>query len=706
VLPADPRTRQALSARLQVILGATFGVLLLYSILAPATATDWGLRAVVIGATAAATGGLMLLARRGRVYLAALGTIAGLWVMLTASAFYAGGLSAPAIPGYLLLVLCAAVLFGPRAARGWAAISTLTALAFLLAESFGLLPPVLGTTGALQRWAAQLVFLGGCVGLIQLWAHEHEAVQRQVRAELAARAEAEQRLGASEQRFRGLLERSSQVVALYNSQGVLRYVSPASAALLGYAPDEVVGGKTLGLIHPDDQASAVALFQRVSARPMGQATATLRHLHKNGAWRWIELTAVNALGDPAIDGIVVSYQDVTERYAAAAEMRRWEQQLEETQRLEGLGLLAGSVAHDFNNMLTGMLGHAELALLDLPLDSPARASVEAIATTARHASQLTRNVLTAAGRGTMVTEPLLLSQIVREVGDLVRVAAPRSVGLRFDLGMSVPLIEADSGQIRQVVLNLLMNAAEAIGEARGTVTVITRREALDAAGLAELGLDSELEPGVYARLTVSDTGCGMDSATLARIFDPFFTTKARGRGLGLAAVRGIVRRHGGALRVQSVPGYGTTFSLWFPASAERAGMAAADEEQAALVGRGTLLIIEHDLRVRGVLSQLLRRQGFQVIATHDVPAALERLRVGIADLSGALLDGGLPPSDLEQAAAAVLACTPTALLVLMSGAAADGATLLSSDGAHVVALAKPFSLTTLRAALQPIMRPA
>ncbi|NTU84632.1 MAG: PAS domain S-box protein, partial [Chloroflexales bacterium] len=293
-----------------------------------------------------------------------------------------------------------------------------------------------------------------------------------------------------------------------------------------------------------------------------------RFLGKCGAVVWGHLS-VAMLRDPAGNPrlTVVVCEDITARVRANEERARLERRLQETQRLESLGVLAGGVAHDFNNILTSIQGNADMALLSLADNSPARPFLEQIGQAVTRASELTGQMLAYAGRRRTPAGRVDVNRAIGEISDLLRVSHMRHCGMRFNLRPGLPLVHAEATQVRQIVLNLVVNAAESIDASGGEVVVSTGADELGRAALDGLVLGADAAPGSFVRVSVSDSGCGMDSATMARIFDPFFTTKLLGTGLGLAAVHGIVREHRGALWVQSTPGSGTIFHIWLPAAA-------------------------------------------------------------------------------------------------------------------------------------------
>ena len=247
-------------------------------------------------------------------------------------------------------------------------------------------------------------------------------------------------------------------------------------------------------------------------------------------------------------------QDITERKVAEAERQRLEQQILHTQKLESLGVLAGGIAHDFNNILMAVIGHAGLARLRLPPESPVVENLRQIEQAASRAADLAKQMLAYSGKGKFVVEPVDLNRLAEEMEHMLRVSVSKKAILRFNFARPLPAVDADATQLRQVIMNLVINASEAIGERSGVIAVSTGCMNCTREYLQELWLDEQLPEGLYVTLEIADTGCGMDRETLARIFDPFFTTKFTGRGLGMAAVLGIVRGHRGAIKVYSEPG--------------------------------------------------------------------------------------------------------------------------------------------------------
>jgi signal transduction histidine kinase len=266
--------------------------------------------------------------------------------------------------------------------------------------------------------------------------------------------------------------------------------------------------------------------------------------------------------------VVTVVQDITRQVEESRERDRLEARMQQAQKFESLGVLAGGVAHDFNNLLTGIIGNADMALAEIPGGPKVAERIQRIRSAALRASDLTDKMLDFSGIGTRTSEPVDLSEIVSEMSRLLEASIPKKTRMDYRFGENLPPVVVDATQIRQVVMNLILNASEAIGDAPGVITVRTWVERMDRYRLAGGVLPSELPEGIYVGLEVRDTGCGMDADTFARIFDPFYSTKFTGRGLGLAAVLGIIRGHRGTVRVESRPGEGATFQIFLPVGRE------------------------------------------------------------------------------------------------------------------------------------------
>lgn len=320
-----------------------------------------------------------------------------------------------------------------------------------------------------------------------------------------------------------------------------------------------------------------------------------------------------------------------------------ERQLRHAAKMEALGVLAGGVAHDFNNLLATISGNAELALMELSPGDSTREMLDRIVVTSQRAGEFCSQMLAYAGRGTMKTDRIELSPLLTELRDLAHAALSKKATLEYSLHPAPIYLDADENQILQVILNLVTNAAEAVGDSEGHIRLSTTVAPCDEARLNSLSPDHVLPPGNYLRLIVADTGVGMDAETRDRIFDPFFSTKFTGRGLGLAVVAGIVRRHGGAISVESEPGIGTTFEILLPTIAEPPRDELTSLDEPAVEAQGTrVLVIDDEDEPRRVFRLMLERSGFSVVEAADGEQALERFGQDPEGIDGVLLDLSMP----------------------------------------------------------------
>ncbi len=437
-------------------------------------------------------------------------------------------------------------------------------------------------------------------------------------------------------RLEAFLEFAAQGVVATDAGGKIMLVNAKTEEMFGYQRREVLG-HTLEILLPERYRSAHShhrreFFLEPRTRPMGVGM-DLAGRRKDGTEFPVEIS--------------LSYIREGSRYVALAfitditERKRLEEQLRHTQKLESLGVLAGGVAHDFNNLLTGIMGNASLASEVVAPSNPARAFLENVVATTQRAADLTRQLLAYAGKGRFVICPVNLSELVREIANLIQASIPKTVQVRLKLDENVPLVEADASQMQQLVMNLVINAAEAIGDNNGTVIVTTGVLQVDEHYLRTVLAENEISPGEYVYLEVNDTGCGMDAETISRIFDPFFTTKFMGRGLGLAAVSGIIRSHRGAIKVYSARGKGSTFKVLLPVGGAGAERDAA-REPGDLAGTGVVLVVDDEPVVRQTAKSALQRYGYTVLLAEDGQSAIDLFREMSGRVNLVLLDMTMP----------------------------------------------------------------
>jgi two-component system cell cycle sensor histidine kinase/response regulator CckA len=370
--------------------------------------------------------------------------------------------------------------------------------------------------------------------------------------------------------------------------------------------------------------------------------------------------------------------DITERRRAEESRKKLEGQIQHAQKLESLGVLAGGIAHDFNNLLVSILGHSGLALMDLAPEAPARATVQMIETAAMRAAELTKQLLAYSGKGKFVIQPINLARLVQEMSHLLGVSISKKVSFVTKLQEDLPAIEADAVQMQQVVMNLITNASEAIGDHPGTITVRTGCADVTRDYLADTYFDEYLPEGPYVYLEVCDTGCGIDAETKRRIFDPFFTTKFTGRGLGLAAVLGIVRGHHGAINLYSEVGRGTTFKVLLPSSEKKVSQDGMGEMERNRNwrGAGIILVIDDEEGVRIVAKSALEKAGFTILTAQDGREGLQIFRRQAAEIAAVLLDMTMPHMSGDEVYRELVRARPDIPVILSSGYNEQDATSL------------------------------
>jgi signal transduction histidine kinase/ActR/RegA family two-component response regulator len=378
---------------------------------------------------------------------------------------------------------------------------------------------------------------------------------------------------------------------------------------------------------------------------------------------------VRMTGIRQLEGTRLVIQEMELRKRAEEERSRLEAELQHAEKLRSLGVLAGGIAHDFNNLLVSVLGNAELAAKELAPNSKAQAFLAEISTAARCAADLTQQMLAYSGKGKFVVEPVDLPEIVEEMSRLLRASIPRNITLARDFPEELPGIEADATQIRQILMNLVINAAEAIGEEEGVITLSAGVEQVEGSQPAADYWHGGPATAPYVYLRVADSGRGMDEQTKARIFEPFFSTKFAGRGLGLAAVLGIVRGHRGGIRVETRLKSGTKFTVLFPRSAktpaQRSVAAAAAEHP--IRGEGTVLVVDDERAIRSLIRRVLERRGFSIVTANDGAEALQIFRKQSDSIVLVVLDLTMPRMGGRETLERLRAIRPDVSTILTSG---------------------------------------
>jgi two-component system, cell cycle sensor histidine kinase and response regulator CckA len=495
-------------------------------------------------------------------------------------------------------------------------------------------------------------------------------------------------LRASESRFRALMEHAVDITAIVDADSVLLYVSPSVERILGYEPAELVGTTSLDFVHPDDVGLVGEIFARATVAPGIMQTEEFRARHKDGTWRQLEAIGINLLDDPAIGGMVVTARDVTSR-------RALESRLVQAERLEAIGQLAGGVAHDFNNVLLVIRGYSSVLRSSLN-DRQQIADVDEIANAADRAAELTRQLLAFGRRQVLQPRLLSLVEVVRGMQSLLQRSLREDIGFDLELPGSVPPVTADPAQMEQVLLNLVVNARDAIvGPGVVRVAIETARIEGD-----EVGIAPPLPPGDYVALAVADTGTGIDEMVLPHIFEPFFTTKEDGvgTGLGLSTVYGIVAQSGGGVEVRSLVGGGTSFVVYLPVAAGPIPEDAPEETVLAPLpsGHETILVVEDEEPVRLLVRRVLEAAGYIVLGAAK-PSEAERLLAENDEIDLMLSDVVMPEMSGYDLAARVRAERPEMKLLFMSGYSHR---MSGSDAVDAELLKKPFAPEQLARAVR------
>ena len=459
------------------------------------------------------------------------------------------------------------------------------------------------------------------------------------------------------------VEQSPASIVITDTQGKIEYVNPKFTRVTGYTMEEVRGKKPSILKSGEtSQEEYRKLWETITSGK--EWRGEFHNRKKNGELFW-EIASISPVKDK--DNVVTNFlavkEDITDR-------KRAEEALRHAQKLESIGTLAGGIAHDFNNLLNAIMGQSSLALGRLPKESPAGNNIAKSLKAAERAADLTRQLLAYSGKGKFLSDRFDLNRLVEENAQLLELSVPKNTQLRYQLDSSVLCIYGDIGQIQQVVMNLIINAGESFGQHPGYITVHTRRiDITQNDGEYWNYTNNPLPPGAYASLQVSDTGQGIKPELLARIFDPFFTTKFTGRGLGLAAVLGIIRGHHGGIRIQSEAGKGTDFEVVFPlADASKMIGAQETKEPPAINGEGrTILVIDDEPSILELLTDVFSEANFKVIEAINPMEGIELYRRHRHTIAMVILDYSMPGMDGKAAFEALVHIDKDVIVALCSG---------------------------------------
>ena len=790
VFPDREQTRQARLLHVfvlgaMVVVTATLAVI---TVVMPQNAARW-----VTNALCADGLGVLLLAlnRRGYTRLASVTLVAATGVFITIMALTAGGIRAPGITGYILVVILAGLLLGVRAGIAAVVFVGLMGLGLVYLDAKHLLPARTVVHTPLTVWITDLLYIFLALAVQQLSTRSMQNALHGARSELAERKRAEQALRESEARFRVLADASFEGIGL-TEQGIVIDVNEQAARMLDSTRAELIGRPVMDFVAPESRDSVRQAMQSGTTGPYehlarrvdgtvfpveiraGQITSGGRRLRvtvirdmtfrkqaeealresaerlrslgdnlPNGAIyqvvrdhdgtirfayvsasveRILGVTPAALLGDSAVfarqvvaddwalvvekreeslrnlsvfnvdvrvraDGGALRWihlcsaprrlpdgrtlwdgflMDITQRARGEEERIRLEAQLRESQKMQALGVLAGGVAHDFNNILAAIKGNARLAIEDLPANHPLQRSLTEIDQASARATELVRRILTFSRRQEPVRKTLQLKAVVEEALGLLRATLSPSIKVHTQFSADLPAVSADATQIHQTVLNLAANAVQAMGLDGGRLGVRLEAVTVDAA-LARTCAD--LHEGRYIRLSITDTGPGMDPAILDRIFEPFFTTKpaGQGTGLGLSMVHGIMQNHAGAVTVESAPGEGTTFHLYFPASEGAAPVAQITVRPVVHAHGERVLYVDDEEPLVFLTKRMLERVGYRVTGFTDATQALEAFRSSPGEFDVAVTDLAMPGMPGHELARELLRIRPSLPIIMTTG---------------------------------------
>ena len=458
------------------------------------------------------------------------------------------------------------------------------------------------------------------------------------------------------------------------------------------------------ILHPDCRKDMLDYFATEVVQKGNFFNREYRIIRKNdGQTRWVQ-----GYGRLFFDKdnrpvtMAGTIQDITERKRAEDERLRLEAQILQAQKMESLGVLAGGIAHDFNNMLMVILGNADLARNETSANSPARSKVDSIINMSKNAADLCKQLLAYAGKGALIVKPINLSELIEDMMHMLEVGIFKKATLNLRLSPDLPAIEADATQIRQILMNLVMNASEAIGDSSGSITITTGCQHCNHDDVNDPHLHGTITEGPHAYFEVTDTGCGMDPETIYRIFDPFFTTKITGRGLGLKTILGIIRSHKGAIRIYSQPGKGTSFTALFPASSLPAESLSPIVHPGAgdWHGSGIIMLVDDEESVLGICRLMVEKIGFEVVTALSGQQAIELFRQQHRQIRCIVMDLTMPDMDGTQALVELQKIDPAVKLLVSSGYS-EQTVAQRFSGRHIAGfIQKPYQVDTIRAVIK------
>ena len=661
--------------------------------------------------TLVALASALVLLRRGRFRAASITYLAGIWFFATHIMALNGGIRSPVQVLYVTLPISAAWLLGYEAALWTSGACMGCALVFAVLELAGVRVPRLIPGTPLGAWAVfGMACLIGAFPVAEILRdlrvalarsrqaedESHRTMER-LRTEIDERERTELALRESEQRFRVMADTVPMLIVAADANQSATFFNKAWLDFTGRTMAQELGTGWAAGVHPEDVEGCLNGISSAYAERR-ECRLQYRLRRSDGEYRLLMCNGVPRFEpDGSFVGHVASCTDITE-------LKRSEEEAVARQKLQSLGVLAGGIAHDFNNLLGGIMADSEVLIEELQENSSALESVRRIDAVAMRASEVVRQLMVYAGQESAEFERVDLAASVREMLQLMRLSISKNAAFEVDLPDKLPLINANTAQIRQVIMNLVTNASEALGAKEGVISVT-----LDEVYRVQESVgdqEAKLPPGDYLRLNVADTGCGMSKEVLAGLFDPFFTTKGAGRGLGLSAVQGIIHSHRGAISVVSAPGQGSRFEVILPCVNQ-------EEEALREIGKpisfdrkeaftGTVLLIEDEDPLRLATAKMLRRKGFLVLEAGEGRAAVDLFRAHAAQIDAVLLDVTLPGMSGRKLLEELRTARPTVKVILTSAYGQDRALETVGGPQSQPYIRKPYRLDELAVMIREI----
>ena len=522
--------------------------------------------------------------------------------------------------------------------------------------------------------------------------------------DITARKQADEALRISEEKFSQIFKLSPDAIALTRmSDGLYLDVNDGFIDIIGWPSDQIIGRSSLpgGLdiwCHPEDREWMIQTVKE-NGEMTGLETA---FRGKNG--RIIDgLMSARIIEVNHETCILTITRDITEQLILRNKQKDLETQMLQVQKLESLGVLAGGIAHDFNNILMAVIGHCDLAQRRLKTTSPAMENLRQIKLATSKAADLSNQMLAYSGKGKFIVEPLNFSLIIEDMEHILAVSSSKKAVLRYDLAPNLPNVEADVTQIRQIIMNLVINASDAIGDNSGVIAISTGAMKCNRNYLQTTWLDENLEEGYYAFIEVADTGCGMTDDTIKRIFEPFYTTKFTGRGLGMAAVLGIVRGHNGAIKIYTELGKGSTLKVLLPASILPTTKQKDEIEISPLKERGLVLLVDDEEAVLNISKEMLGEFGFTTLTANNGREGLEIFKQQHSNIRFVLMDLTMPYMDGEEAFREFRKIDPDVKVIICSGYNEQEVSQKFVGKGLAGFLKKPYMLEELQESIQKLL---